>query len=338
MRCHQAQELFSPYLDGILSPTQKLLLEKHLANCPNCREELVAWEETVAAIRNLKLLDPPEDFSLKVKERLPQKRFLWRRFLPLGAAAAVLLLLMVGSFAAGLWGPEGLQVTQGDKKGQAAGTYRVIDAGKIETGQLKDAEAVKEELPESVKVGTAQEVSEVAGRNEAWHLERKSFEATGQAAEHERRIEPLKLNSRNQLMSDSAEEKGVTAQVYSKEPFFDNTLNVILVVDNIEIAHGNIEKLLLAAGGNLVKMNGEQVGNVKELPGKPGSRNRIIQAWLPREYLPQILFSLEQFGKVEKTGEITGVEEITKTRPGLTEPEPKTILLQLNIILTNPKQ
>ena len=39
MRCTEAKELFSPYLDGVVTGRQMLGVERHLTACAGCQQE-----------------------------------------------------------------------------------------------------------------------------------------------------------------------------------------------------------------------------------------------------------------------------------------------------------
>lgn len=70
MRCHQAQDLFSPYIDGFIGIWQKLRLEKHLRSCPNCRLELDQLSALSTRLQALPMMPLPEDFSLILRPKL----------------------------------------------------------------------------------------------------------------------------------------------------------------------------------------------------------------------------------------------------------------------------
>ncbi len=93
----------SAYLDGAVTPAEKSLLEKHLAECRDCRNYLHELEKTVAQLRNLGEVAPPPWLTVKVmarvREEASRKRGVLRRLLdsrvrwkiPVEAAALVFL-------------------------------------------------------------------------------------------------------------------------------------------------------------------------------------------------------------------------------------------------------
>ncbi|HZI18839.1 MAG TPA: zf-HC2 domain-containing protein [Pyrinomonadaceae bacterium] len=74
LTCEQSQRLFSPHLDGGLSPEERGALGSHLAACPVCRARL---EETRSIVRGLSLVArpaPPPDLAASIKRALVIER------------------------------------------------------------------------------------------------------------------------------------------------------------------------------------------------------------------------------------------------------------------------
>ena len=71
MKCNEFELLISDYLDGVISPAQKLEFEEHLRGCDNCRNELsetMKLLERVAALPNG--IDPPADLWKNIETRI----------------------------------------------------------------------------------------------------------------------------------------------------------------------------------------------------------------------------------------------------------------------------
>ncbi len=60
----------SAYLDGAVTPAEKLLIEKHLAECGECRKTLRELEKTVIQVRDLGAVEPPAWFTARVMARV----------------------------------------------------------------------------------------------------------------------------------------------------------------------------------------------------------------------------------------------------------------------------
>lgn len=58
--CKEYREQLSLYIDGMLPQQESLLLEAHIKECKDCREELSMLREMVASCQNLEEKEPPE--------------------------------------------------------------------------------------------------------------------------------------------------------------------------------------------------------------------------------------------------------------------------------------
>ncbi|MDN5348267.1 MAG: hypothetical protein PWP65_1831 [Clostridia bacterium] len=99
MNCQEAQDLFSPYLDGELKPRQKRELEDHINRCRQCVEDLTSLHLAVAAIRSLQETElfPPPQLKARVCGRI-KAITRYRRlslYLTWAAGAVAVLLLTV---------------------------------------------------------------------------------------------------------------------------------------------------------------------------------------------------------------------------------------------------
>jgi len=67
LRCPQAKQLFSPYLDGAVTGTEMLALQNHCAHCPACHAEYLALRQTQQLLMNVSRPKPPADLGLKLR-------------------------------------------------------------------------------------------------------------------------------------------------------------------------------------------------------------------------------------------------------------------------------
>ncbi len=97
----------SEYLDGAVTPAEKLLIEKHLAECGDCRKSLLELEKTVQHLRDLGELEPPPWLAVRimarVREEAGREKGLLRRLLQVPLrwrvsveAAALVFLCVTG--------------------------------------------------------------------------------------------------------------------------------------------------------------------------------------------------------------------------------------------------
>lgn len=130
MKCAEARELLSAYLDRTLSTSECAELEEHLRLCPVCAQELAELQQTVALIASLPEVEPPADFRRQLRQRLqslsaaeragtsPRSRRLRLSltWLPTRAIAAVLvgLLVFAGGYGTGYLRNRNLTNTRAD--------------------------------------------------------------------------------------------------------------------------------------------------------------------------------------------------------------------------------
>ncbi|WP_338824251.1 hypothetical protein MHOCP_23430 [Moorella humiferrea] len=107
MRCLEARELFSPYLDGELPPAERERLRQHLEECRACSSELRAWQDISLALRQTGApVAAPPGLLAEAAARLAARRRPWQGVRRWAAAAAAAVLLVAGSLGyagLGLW-------------------------------------------------------------------------------------------------------------------------------------------------------------------------------------------------------------------------------------------
>ncbi len=100
MICDEISELLPAYQDGELAPERQENVERHLAQCPTCRQVLKELKLVESALDELPGLKPSESFTdevLKKTSVLKKRRmFLAERAWACAAAAVV-------AIAVGLW-------------------------------------------------------------------------------------------------------------------------------------------------------------------------------------------------------------------------------------------
>ncbi|KYH33587.1 zf-HC2 domain-containing protein [Neomoorella mulderi] len=109
MQCREARGLFSPCLDGELSPAEREVFRQHLGECPDCRAEWKRWQDISRALRGLEApVAAPPGFATAANARLAARQRVrpWqgiRRWAAAAAAVAVLAAGSIGYAARGLW-------------------------------------------------------------------------------------------------------------------------------------------------------------------------------------------------------------------------------------------
>ncbi len=67
LQCPAAKELFSPYLDGAVTGTEMLALQKHLSNCAECNGEYEALRRTQQLLMSVPKPKVPADLGLNLR-------------------------------------------------------------------------------------------------------------------------------------------------------------------------------------------------------------------------------------------------------------------------------
>ncbi|KJS15146.1 MAG: hypothetical protein VR69_14710 [Peptococcaceae bacterium BRH_c4b] len=96
--CFEVRELFSPWLDGEITPEDANILEKHIQSCPPCKTELESWQSISHSLQGFTYsADPPPGFAAQLMNRIiteqkPEKYgFIKTWHKTIAAAAAVIL-------------------------------------------------------------------------------------------------------------------------------------------------------------------------------------------------------------------------------------------------------
>ncbi len=107
MKCGEIKERLSEYVDDILDPATKALVDQHLSACEDCQRELASLKALVSELEALDSVDPPKDFldqlheRMEVRSRFPKilrTLFLPMRVkIPLEFAGAVAVAILVFS-------------------------------------------------------------------------------------------------------------------------------------------------------------------------------------------------------------------------------------------------
>jgi hypothetical protein len=67
LQCPQARRLFSPYLDGAVTGTEMLALQRHMSRCADCSRQYQSLRRTQQLLSNMNRPKPPADLGLKLR-------------------------------------------------------------------------------------------------------------------------------------------------------------------------------------------------------------------------------------------------------------------------------
>jgi hypothetical protein len=81
------RHMLSEYIDGAVSPGDRVAIEEHLKTCKKCNDALKELRQTVAHIKSVEELDPPawitQKIMTKVRDEVETKSWFQRLFVPL---------------------------------------------------------------------------------------------------------------------------------------------------------------------------------------------------------------------------------------------------------------
>ena len=144
MECEKYINLMNERLDGTISQTDDRELTAHLEECESCRGLFAVMSEIQKEIGNM-TEEPPEELSRVVMNRIEEdkgvqksRRFMWRKFTAVAAAAVALILIAY-------------YVLPNFKSNDSANTSAVIADSEKESADLEvQTEIMKDALEESV--------------------------------------------------------------------------------------------------------------------------------------------------------------------------------------------
>jgi Putative zinc-finger len=67
MQCARAKRMFSPYLDGAVTGTEMLALQKHLSSCTRCNGKYEALRRTQQLVMGIRRPKAPDDLGLRLR-------------------------------------------------------------------------------------------------------------------------------------------------------------------------------------------------------------------------------------------------------------------------------
>lgn len=71
MQCIQIQDLLDEYLDGALSPLQKVAFEYHVSECNGCRQHVAFAQQLQRQLVDMPYPSPSDDFESRILQSMP---------------------------------------------------------------------------------------------------------------------------------------------------------------------------------------------------------------------------------------------------------------------------
>lgn len=70
MNCNEIKDMISLYIDRELEDEEKLLFEKHIEQCENCKKEFEEYKKIINMLQNLTEEEPPKGYCKRLHEKL----------------------------------------------------------------------------------------------------------------------------------------------------------------------------------------------------------------------------------------------------------------------------
>ncbi len=70
MYCENYREMISPYIDGMLTENERAILEKHVLDCDECKNELEEIKFVTEHCHQLEKMPLPVDFKEQLHSKL----------------------------------------------------------------------------------------------------------------------------------------------------------------------------------------------------------------------------------------------------------------------------
>jgi len=292
MECADTQKKLSAYIEGVISPEERMLVNEHLTSCQECSAFLADMRKTVEYVQKLEDIEPPPWLTQKVMENIkseakPKKGILQKLFYPLHIklpieAAAVFLIAVAVLYIFKTIQPE-VKLTQ------------------------IPLEEIKTQIPSKEKIPGFVETKPVPAQPAEKQLLAKKTEVTEKVAESPKAPLPVakedearpsagavvKDESKTEVLSRAPRAKALAER---KEEIFSLTINV----KDIKTAIKEIEKVLIQLNGQIIKSESFE-------------NKEVITAKLDSKKLKELIDKLKLIGEV-KEKDLEGLEGDIETR------------------------
>lgn len=297
MECSNVQEKLSVYVEGMVSPEEKKLIDKHISSCSRCKEALYDLKKTLDYVHNLEDVKPPAWLTQKVMARIqsetePKKGILQKLFYPLHIklpveAVAVVLVAVTAIYIFKIIQPEIVPqkipsevATQIPSKGKEVihvhpHLIRPLVRGNTEgskgaKGKFEAEQAMPAKKPDTIDKSAETPKAPTQVLREA-EVPSETRPSAGAVAKDESRIG---------VLSRAPEAKSL---VKTKEEIIGFTIHV----KDVEIAIKEIEESLIQHGAKIVK--------IEHLDNKD-----TVTAKIESQKLNQLITEFKYIGEVEE--------------------------------------
>jgi hypothetical protein len=297
MECSSVQEKLSVYVEGMISPEERKLIDEHISSCSKCKEALYDLKKTIDYVHNLEDVEPPAWLTQKVMARIqsetkPKKRILQKLFYPLYIklpveAVAVVLVAVTAIYIFKIIQPEiGPQKVPSEVATQIPPHEKEKTPAVVESkekvippfpplekggkGGFEAEQAMPAKKPDTIDKSAETPKAPTQVLREA-EVPSETRPSAGAVAKDESRIE---------VLSRAPEAKSLTE---TKEEIIGFTIHV----KDVEIAIKEIEESLIQHGAKIVK--------IEHLDNKD-----TVTAKIESQKLRQLLTEFKYIGEVEE--------------------------------------
>lgn len=274
MQCSDVREKLSAYIEGIVSPEEKPLIDEHLKVCERCSESLADLKKALELVRNLEEVEPPPWMTQKVMARVRSEAELKRGVLqkifyplyiklPIEALAVIFVAVM------------------------SVHVYRTIQPemklteAPLEEVRLRALSEEKEEMPAADREKPTEQF--LVAEKRAKHVE--GYRAPAKVMKPEPAAPSAGAVVRDEAQAEAPPSKLKLARVWRGREGISLTMDV----KEITPAGREIEEALVQLGGRIIK--------------KEHSQDRsLITAELDSERVEKLCEKLRSIGKLEDKG------------------------------------
>lgn len=274
MQCSDVREKLSAYLEGIVSPEEKPLIDAHLKVCERCSESLGDLKKALELVRNLEEVEPPpwmtQMVMARVRSETASKRGIMQKIfyplhikLPIEALAVIFVALITVHV---------YRTIQPEMK---------LTGAPLEGVKPRALSEEKEEMPTADKgkpTGQFMVREKRAERQEGYRAPAKAMKPEPAAP------------SVGAVVGDEPEAKAPPSELrLARVGRGREGISLIVNVKAIEAASGEIEEALVQLGGKMIEKEHFQ------------DRSRIA-AELDAERVEKLFEKLRLIGKLEDKG------------------------------------
>jgi hypothetical protein len=286
MECREVQKRLSAYIEKVVSPKQKALIDAHLKGCKKCKRALADLKKAVDYVQKLEEVEPPAWMTQKIMARVrseteAKKGIIQKIFYPfhikIPLEAIALMLVAVGTiYIVKSMQPQmqfaraPIETKEMAPRTFAPGTGGVHDVAEDKRVPAAPAEQFKgtdkERTREKKSIGMAKAPAEEAKRE---------YAAPATA------VAPTDELKRGVPLSSAELEKSALAEKWGEEVLF------VVNVSDLEDANRDIEGTIHQLGGRIIKQ--ESIGD-----------KAIINAEIDSKQMTELFNQLNIIGEVQE--------------------------------------